>query len=424
MGPKQNRKHEHSSMKMSVSRKSQAKLAFVVTTLVLLTFSSSFASQANSLAASRFLSASIAQGEQGTIKVGTVLYLWYGLNYTYDSSKGGLLTSHWNDSTSTRVEDRPYFGYYSSENEISEQIRLIEATGFNFIVVSWWGWGVTNFSNPRVLNGLDSLINSETWSLFKDIERIHSNLQVAILVDDFTDSSALNTTDYQEIYNYVYDNFYSPFANITLNYEGHPLLLWFNPLSPKLTNSTFTSRVVGNNLAQAQWIWWKAPAKYFDSYGGSDDQLCQCYVGNPQISSDGFVSIIARYDDYYLYPSSQRTGYMRVDYTLAQGLYAYEWDFVINQSRFNRDVQLILVNSWNEYHERSEIEPHYDYSDPTAQPFLLTNSTRQYISELESAPGLSQIEVQEYEAILTAAIAVSVLLVTVYSFRKFIRARG
>src|SRR5579885_1904089 len=75
MGPKQNRKHEHSSMKMSVSRKSQAKLAFVVTTLVLLTFSSSFASQANSLAASRFLSASIAQGEQGTIKVGTVLDL-------------------------------------------------------------------------------------------------------------------------------------------------------------------------------------------------------------------------------------------------------------------------------------------------------------------------------------------------------------
>jgi hypothetical protein len=333
--------------------------------------------------------------------------------------QGGLGTSHWNQTgnlNTTVVKDRPYLGYYPSQNFLSEQLALMRSVGFNYVLLSWWGWGVTNFSNPKSMNSLDVLMNQEALQVFQDVQMMNSTFKVVIMVDAFNASNtSLNSTDYTEIYNYVYDNFYKPYSNFTLSYGDRPLLLWFNPLDPP-QNSSFTSRVVGNNLALAQWIWWRAPGQYFDAYGGTDNPPCTCYVGEPQISSDGFVSIIPRYDDYYLYLEGGRSGYMRVDYSYSQGLYQSEWDYVIGQAKRYNNVHLVLVNSWNEFHERTAIEPHYDFSNANAQTFYLINATQYYIGQLEDAPLAFQFTSLEYAAVIFLAV-VAVLGLGAYSLR-------
>lgn len=47
-------------------------------------------------------------------------------------------------------------------------------------------------------------------------------------------------------------------------------------------------------------------------------------------------------------------------------------------------VKLVFINSFNEYHERSEVEPHYDFTDSTVSPTYLLNLTALYTQELNS----------------------------------------
>ena len=321
--------------------------------------------------------------DQPATRICSILYVWYGFNQTSLKWTGGLKTSHWNDTSGGIVKDTPYYGYYSSMAEIPEQLQLIQEAGLNCVIVSWWGWGVTNFSKPTSLNMLDEAINNATKEVFADVEAMNSTFQVGLLVDAFN-TTDLSASAYTQIYNYTWDNFYAPYINYTISWQDKPLLMWFNPLVPP-ANSTFTSRVTGNNLADAQWIFWKAPGQFFDSYGGTADPG-NGYVGNPPVSNDGFVSIIPSYDDYYLYLAGSRPGYMRVDYQLSQGLYQQEWSDVIQQEKSSNNIRLVVIYSWNEYHEQSAIEPHSVFTNPNAQDFYLYDLTQQYTASMEAAP--------------------------------------
>ncbi len=364
--------------------------------------------------------------EQPTIRVCSILYVWYGFNTTSLKWTGGLGTSHWNQTgslSSTIVKDTPYFGFYSSMAEIPEQLQLMQQAGLNCVIISWWGWGVTNFSKPSALNVLDEAINNATKQVFTDVSNLqNSTFQVGLMVDAFN-TTDVNSTDYKQIYDYVWDNFYSPYSNHTLAWQGKPLLLWFNPLVPT-SNSSFTVRVTGNNLNDISpgWFFWTSPPQYFDYYGGSDNPVCTCYVGDPgpPISKNGEVSITPSYDDYYLYLAGSRTGYMRVDYTLSQGLYQSEWSSLESLSKNNNNVHLVIIYSWNEYHEQSAIEPHKQYTNPSAQEFYLYDETQQQISSLLKNPTNDGIYNFMSASMLMLAV-IAVLGCCAYGYRRLKR---
>src|SRR5207253_5756229 len=69
---------------------------------------------------------------------------------------------------------------------------------------------------------------------------------------------------------------------------------------------------------------------------------------------------------------------IRVDVNLDY-LYAKQWEEVLSRKS---DVNLVTIYSWNEYHERSSIEPHIDAS--LKSPKLLYFMTEKYVRLVKS----------------------------------------
>jgi hypothetical protein len=318
--------------------------------------------------------------ENNSKPVGAFYYQWYGYDYTTSQWTGGFGTSHWNDSPVGVVSDRPIQGYYSmmDNNTVSSQITEMEQSGINFAVVSWWGWGVYNFSNPSIPNASDVSINAATAHLFKLVSSQFPKFKLAIMVDAFNES-AISPKNYSSIYQYVEDQYYSKYPSVILRNEttGIPYIFWFNPLDPYTSslNQSFVNEVVGNN-PYVNITLWRAPTSDLQ---GESNQILSNYEGNPSISTNGIVSILPRYDDYGLYLAGGRSSYMRFDVSFNESLYQYEWNYVLNNT--NR-VNMVLIYSWNEYHERSAIEPHYDNTS-SVSPFYLLNLTKYFVTKLE-----------------------------------------
>lgn len=295
-------------------------------------------------------------------QVGTFLYLWYGYNSTSRTWTGGLGTSHWNDTSGGIVKDRPSIGFYASldNHTLSYQLSTMNESGVSVIVVSWWGPGNTTQSGKSAL--LDSAINNATLNLFKYLESTKAlwHFRVALMVEPFNSSYNMTPHDYSKLYGYLYAHYYLPYDDLAMSWQGKPLLLSFNaPWSDAgrlPANDTFTYRLVGSSPNPVDWYFWVG-MNFLDASGGSAQP--QNYATNPTISTDGEVGIAPRYDDYYLWSGGERPGFMRFDYMMTQQMYSAEWRYVLGQKN---DVRLVLLYSWNEYHERTAIEPHSDFT--------------------------------------------------------------
>ena len=311
--------------------------------------------------------------------VGTFLYLWYGYNFTSHRWTGGLNTSHWNDSPSGVVKDMPAIGYYASlnNNTLATQLSEIKEAGISVIVVSWWGTGNTTQSVGGAAT-LDAAIDNATLNLFRYLEETRNQWQfkVAIMVEPFYQEYSMTPHDYAKLYGYLGAHYYGPYSDLILNWQGKPLVTFFNTgtmnrLSEVPVNSTYTVRLVGGYPNQVNWYFWEG-MNFLDSSGGTNVTPSD-YERSLNISSDGEVGIAPRYDDYYLWQAGGRQGYMRFDHNMSEGMYSSEWNNVLEEGR---NVSLILIYSWNEYHERTAIEPHHDFSANVSSTYLLDLTPR------------------------------------------------
>ncbi len=310
-------------------------------------------------------------GHDAGVPVGSFLYLWYGSPYGSDKLSG------WNSSSfpgGGAVVDKPVIGYYSSDNDstFSWQIQEMQSAGLTFSIVSWWG---------PYSAGESGSINNATHDLFRYLQTSDSKFKVAIMVDAYLPPGEQNSSAYHFIYNYIYSEFVIPYRQYYFDWEGKPLLLFFNPMYPTFLNSSFTVRTIGNRPNLVNWSFWDAPEQFFSSQlpvgvNATNDE------GNPVISSDGEVTVIPRIDSFYNYLFGYQSGYLRFDSSLTQGLYQSQWNYILSKSS---DVKLVILYSWNEYHERTEIEPHYDYSNSSLSPYYLLNLTSYYVHKLEGS---------------------------------------
>lgn len=271
--------------------------------------------------------------------------------------------------------DKPTIGYYVSDanSTFRWQIQQMELAGLSFAVVSWWG---------DASSGRDGAVNNATLDLFKFLKADNSGFRIVVMVDAYTQN--LSQTSSASDYNYVYRTFVSPFSSWYFEWQGKPLLLFFSPLTPSYDDSRFTVRTIGNfnsrpvDHHRPDWIWWTAPSQYYEGQGGGDVNYSND-EGVPSISRDGELTIIPRIDSYHYYQGdSQNRSYLRFDSNLT-GLYMYEWDFAIQHKS---QIGLVLVYSWNEYYERSVIEPHLE---PTGVPSYLAGYTSLAVRCLNSA---------------------------------------
>jgi hypothetical protein len=131
-------------------------------------------------------------------------------------------------------------------------------------------------------------------------------------------------------------------------------------------DSRFEAKIIGHN-SYADWYGWvPSPA---------DDSII------PSIWNRSFC-IEPRYDNSFILNRSETNDTFVRDQDHSAGLYEQQWNKAIEYSR-NGQIDFILIYSWNEYHERSQIEPCFDSTSAFAnQSHFLFDRTRKNIDIL------------------------------------------
>lgn len=297
------------------------------------------------------------------VQTGIFYYLWYdpaeSVSWEYP-----------------KICDKPVLGYYNSCD--SEVIRRhfvwLSDLRINFVIISWWG-----FYNQSRWN---SFINNATHKIFKIAREDVTNVKFCIMVEPFnwTNNPTYNFT---EIYDYVYDNFITSYPTVYYDYEGKPLICFFNdknltPNGNMPKDSRFTIKIVGQQ-SYADWI-------YTDLIS----------VTGPT-SRNKQISVTPRFDD-----SRFRTPSHIVDKDLCEEVYDQQWERAIEYAKKGM-IDVITICSWNEYPERTAIEPHWDADAYDHSPYFLYYKTRKYINVLKGeTPDIDQLRESAYSYLVNS----------------------
>ncbi|RLG82426.1 MAG: hypothetical protein DRO40_07755 [Thermoprotei archaeon] len=280
--------------------------------------------------------------------VGVYFYPWYSVT----------LNRHWSEN----VIDKPYIGYYDSDNPetITWQLKLISEAGIDLVVFSWWGPNSFEDNTTKVivkyLNGY--------------------GLKFAIMVEPYLgqEPSLYNKTFWENVLGYIKNNYIDKYREDYFHLNGKPLVLAFNPIGMNYNPSNdfpdYTIRITGNDIDNAGYQDWDYWPDYIDP---NSVEL--------RIRKDGYVSIIPRFDDTHF-----RAPGTCIDQNYTQGLYEKEWEWILEHKD---SINIVMVTSWNEYHERTMVEPHYDNTS-NVDPFYIYDLTKRYIQELEEGERITQ----------------------------------
>jgi len=281
------------------------------------------------------------------VQVGTFYYVWYDPN----------LSVSWEYP---KIADKSVLGYYNSCNPeiVATHLKWISELGINFIILSYWG-------HYFLWDEWYSFQLNATHQVFEVAKENITNVKVCVMIEPFNRTQN-PTYNYQEVYDHIYENFVVPYPTVYFNYLDRPLLSFFN--DPHLTpqgsypkDDRFSMLIIGSD-SYADWI-------YTD--------LIPAIGPMPRNRQ---ICVTPRFDD-----SRFRTPPHVVDKDLCEGVYGKQWKRAIDYVR-RGVVDVISICSWNEYPERTAIEPHYDSTAWNPDPYYLYNKTRNFIEELRGRP--------------------------------------
>ncbi len=278
-------------------------------------------------------------------KIGIFYYVWYNPDWVFS----------WNR---TEVVDEPVLGYYNSSDlaTIETHLGQMQEMGIDFVIISWWGFH----------DSYGQFSDFSAKQIFKVAEQSKSTMKFALMVEPFN-NTIHPTYEYAEIYEHVYTEFV--LSHPSLYYTvTKPMIFFYNNETLTINGSIphkddrFNSIVVGQS-DYAEWV-------YTD---------LNCHDAPKLVPNTNQVSVSPRYDDYRL----QRDKTSTVDPDLTDGTYEREWT---NATRLWKEgkINTIVISTWNEFKERTQIEPNYDATASNKDPYLLFKQTKTLISQLKS----------------------------------------
>lgn len=256
--------------------------------------------------------------------MGAFYYAWYGYNATADAWTGGWNTSHW--TWADGIVGRPALGYYSSMNDsvIAWQLDEMQSQHIVFLIVSWWG--LEDYNTQSLLH------------LFQYVNDTGSDMRLSVMIEPHSNLNIESELSFVA-------SLYAEYPEVVFNWQGKPLLCAFNPVVLPVDNR-FTLRTVGQ-MPYVDWHYWRG-MQGLVSFGGSWNMTAvSSYVGDPVVARDGEVSVIPRFDSSALYMAGSRSHFM---------VFGPVWQQELEFAQVH--ARLIVVTSWNEYSESTEIEPH------------------------------------------------------------------
>jgi len=263
----------------------------------------------------------------------------------------------YNWSNDSNCVDKPVLGYYNSDDPsvLRSHIRWFDDLGIDFVMVTWQG--INN--NPYV--------NQNAHFFFEVLRSCSKHVRACILIEKT--GAETNET---ELCNYIFDEFVVQYPHSYYYYNGKPLIIFFsvgstifNASRPLKEDSRFTIVTMGI-YEQDDWLYQNInyPEKGFPpNYGGESPRNRQ-------------IPVIPRYDDTHITNPPRPSQYC-CDPQLTW-LFDAEWKRALEAVK-NNEVDVITISWWNEYAERTNIEPHYDFTALDKNPFLLYNKAKTYI---------------------------------------------
>jgi len=296
---------------------------------------------------------------ESSTKVGVFYYEWYPKHWN-DTSK----YPQWNFTDEPAVQ-----GNYSSENEtiIKQHLDWMKEAGIDFAVLSWWGKNDSDYQRT----------DAAVEKMFS-VASVHAPwIRLVIMVEGFNENG---TYDFKAIYDYIQTAYYDRYPDLFLIVNGRPLVAWWNADNmtgtvnhPQPQNiveirndSRFEARIIGHNDYVDWYAWTPSPVN----------------DGVVPLAWNRSCCIEPRYDNSFILNRSETNDTSVNDQDYSGRLYEQQWNKAIDYSR-KGDIDFILIYSWNEYHERSQIEPCVDSTSAYAnESYFLLDMTRKYVDIL------------------------------------------
>lgn len=117
---------------------------------------------------------------------------------------------------------------------------------------------------------------------------------------------------------------------------------------------------------------------------GSEKIVFDRSIGVAQQVRNRQISVMPAYDD-----SHFRTNNQTYEVLYKEGMYNTQWKKALDEVKAG-NVDVIAIATWNEWHERTAIEPHYR-NGTNASPFYAYGLTKNYIRELRSIDQIDAI---------------------------------
>jgi len=286
---------------------------------------------------------SVMAYKNSDVLIGTYVYTWYNPDESVS----------WEYP---KITDKPVQGFYNScdVSVIQTQINQIVSARIDFVCLNWLG-----------LNTFSDNVTGQWYAVAKSNS---TSLKLSIMVEPFNETES--GYNYTEIYERAYELF-SEYEAQSLMYEGKPVIFFYN--GEYLTgsegafslplDSRFTVLTIGHRNYVDVW--------YDDIRNYIPDSI-------PHGES---ISVLPRFDDYWQYALGLRDHTHTVDRDLTEGLYKTQWERAIKYANRNA-IRWVFIATWNEYPERTAIEPHYDNTAKDTDPYLLLNETAKYTAML------------------------------------------
>jgi hypothetical protein len=253
--------------------------------------------------------------------------------------------------------DTPVLGLYNSSHlsVIARHLAWLRDLGVDCLIISWWGPG---HYTDKVAQKVFELLPSY-------------GLKAVIFVEPYLGSDHpeyYNKTWWSQTLAYIKENYIDKYPESYLYIDGKPLVPAFNPIGlaydPRPDFPQYAIRIVGNDIDNAKYQDWD----YWPDY---DRGL----TGQLRIRRDGYVAIAPRYDDEHFRPG----GVPPYDPDLSKGWYVKQWKYIL---KHRSEIGVIAIATWNEFHERTMIEPHNDATAVEKDPYYLYSLTQHYIEKL------------------------------------------
>jgi hypothetical protein len=159
----------------------------------------------------------------------------------------------------------------------------------------------------------------------------------------------------------------------------------------------FTVKIVGNDET-VQW--------QYDGVTEKDNP-----PGGTPFPRDRQISVSPRFDDFYVRENNET-----VDRNL-EYLYLQQWQRALDYAK-KGTIDFVTITSWNEYPERTAIEPHYDATANNKDPYLLYNETKQHITELRTSLTPASLEIPPETIVIILVLILVVSLSTILILKR------